>query len=168
MNEKVFWGMSYGLYVVSTWAQGKPTGCIANSVMQITAEPSTLAVSMNHDNFTNKCIEETGFFAVNILGESTEPLTIGNFGFFSGKDKNKFDTVPYKVICNLPIMENSCGYVVCKVIDKMETPTHTVFLGNAIDGDTLKSDKPMTYEYYHKVIKGKSPKNAPTYQKESY
>lgn len=24
----------------------------------------------------------------------------------------------------------------------------------------------MTYAYYHKVIKGKSPKNAPTYQEE--
>lgn len=25
---------------------------------------------------------------------------------------------------------------------------------------------PMTYEYYHNVIKGKAPKNAPTYQAE--
>ena len=29
--------------------------------------------------------------------------------------------------------------------------------------DVLKEENPMTYAYYHKVVKGKSPKNAPTY-----
>ena len=51
----------------------------------------------------------------------------------------------------------------CKVIDKMETSTHTVFLGEVIAADVLKEEDAMTYAYYHKVVKGKSPKNAPTY-----
>ena len=45
----------------------------------------------------------------------------------------------------------------------METATHTVFLGEAIDGDVAGSAPAMSYAYYHNVIKGKSPKNAPTY-----
>ena len=45
----------------------------------------------------------------------------------------------------------------------METSSHTVFLGEVVDADNLKSAPPMTYAYYHNVIKGKSPKNAPTY-----
>ena len=32
-----------------------------------------------------------------------------------------------------------------------------------MDADVLKKEEPMTYAYYHKVVKGKSPKNAPTY-----
>ena len=48
----------------------------------------------------------------------------------------------------------------------METNTHTVFLGEVIDGDSKGTDPAMTYAYYHKVIKGKSPKNAPTYLSE--
>ena len=59
-----------------------------------------------------------------------------------------------------------CEYLVCKVIDKMETNTHTVFLGEIIDCDMLNQETPMTYAYYHNIIKGKSPKNAPTYQPE--
>ena len=35
--------------------------------------------------------------------------------------------------------------------------------GVPIDQDVLKKADPMTYAYYHKVVKGKSPKNAPTY-----
>ena len=45
----------------------------------------------------------------------------------------------------------------------METSTHTVFLGEVIDGDIQSASPSMTYAYYHRVIKGKSPKNAPTY-----
>ena len=58
------------------------------------------------------------------------------------------------------------AYITCKVIDKMETATHTVFLGEVTDANILNSDTPMTYAYYHNVIKGKAPKNAPTYQGE--
>jgi rubredoxin len=49
----------------------------------------------------------------------------------------------------------------------METSTHTVFLGKVIDADVLKQEDAMTYAYYHKVVKGKSPKNAPTYIEET-
>ena len=63
----------------------------------------------------------------------------------------------------LPIVNDSCGYIVCRVIDQMETSTHTVFLGEVVDGDVNSADPAMTYAYYHKVVKGKSPKNAPTY-----
>ena len=48
----------------------------------------------------------------------------------------------------------------------METSTHTVFLGRVTDADVLKKDDAMTYAYYHNVIKGKSPKAAPTYIEE--
>lgn len=62
------------------------------------------------------------------------------------------------------MLNDVCGYVVCKVIDTMETSSHTVFLGEVIEGEVTGDGRtPMTYAYYHNVIKGKSPKNAPTY-----
>ena len=56
MNQSAFHKLSYGVYVVSTWDNGRPTGCTANSAMQITSTPATIAVSINHNNYTNKCI----------------------------------------------------------------------------------------------------------------
>ncbi len=84
MNKNVFHKLSYGVYVVSTWDDGRPTGCTANSAMQITSSPVTIAVSINHDNYTNHCINETGRFAVSILAEDSDPSIIGTFGFKSG------------------------------------------------------------------------------------
>ena len=67
MNTKAFRNLSYGVYVISSLDDGRCTGCIANSVMQITSSPATIAVSMNHDNFTNSCIADSGLFCPNSL-----------------------------------------------------------------------------------------------------
>lgn len=163
MNPNAFRKLSYGVYVISSWDEGRPTGCTANSVMQITSEPATVAVSINHDNYTNGCISRSGRFAVSVLSEASDPSIIGTFGFQSGKTVNKFDSVEYEQKANLPVVKDSCAWIVCEVIDRMETATHTVFLGKVVDADEQGAGEPMTYAYYHKVIRGKSPKNAPTY-----
>lgn len=163
MNSKVLRNLSYGVYIVSTIDGERPTGCTANSAMQITSSPATIAVSINHDNYTNHCIDASGLFAVSILAETSAPSLIGHFGFQSGRAVNKFDTVSFEMKSGVPIITDSCGYIVCKVINKMEASSHTVFLGEVIDGDVLLSAPAMTYAYYHNVIKGKSPKTAPTY-----
>ena len=163
MNRKALQQLSYGVYVISTWDNGRPVGCTANAAMQITSEPPTIAISINHDNYTNKCIEETGRFAISILGESSTPGIIGTFGFKSSREYNKFEEVQQLIKGFMPVVAESCAYITCEVIDKMETSTHTVFLGKILEADVLQEDNPMSYAYYHNVIKGKSPKNAPTY-----
>ncbi len=163
MNRNVFRNLSYGVYVISTLDGERHTGCVANSAMQITSSPASIAVSINHDNYTNSCIEKSGKFAVSILSESTDPGIIGTFGFQSGKNTDKFADVKYHVSGGIAVLDDCCGYLVCKVIGKLETATHTIFLGEALDGDTVGRTPAMTYAYYHNVVKGKSPKNAPTY-----
>ena len=58
MNKQAFRNLSYGVYIVSTMYQERPTGCTANSAMQVTSSPATIAVSINHDNYTNSCIDK--------------------------------------------------------------------------------------------------------------
>ena len=163
MNKNAFRSLSYGVYIISTLDGERATGCVANSVMQITSSPATIAVSMNHDNYTNSCIKKSGKFAISILTEQSDSELIGRFGFQSGKEVNKFDGIEAITKEEISVIPDACGYIVCKVIDQMETETHTVFLGEVLDADVLKNEEPMTYAYYHKVVKGKSPKNAPTY-----
>jgi len=163
MNQNAFQKLSYGVYVVSTWDEGRPTGCTANSAMQVTSEPATIAVSINHNNYTNLCIKNSGKFAISVLGEHSAPSIIGTFGFKSGRDNNKFEEVEHVIKGYMPVVADACAYITCEVVDQMETDTHTVFLGKVLDADIMKQDESMTYAYYHNVIKGKSPKNAPTY-----
>ena len=167
MNSNAFRSLSYGVYIVSTLDGNRPTGCTANSAMQITSDPATIAVSINHDNYTNGCMTATGKFALSILSEQSDPSIIGTFGFQSGKDIDKFESVSYELKKEIPVISDSCAYIVCEIIDRMETATHTIFLGKVVDADIMKPGDSMTYAYYHKVVKGKAPKNAPTYLPES-
>ena len=167
MDKKVLRNLSYGVYAVTSRDKDKNVGCIANSIMQVTSNPSVIAVSINHDNYTNKVIKENNKFGVSILKETTDAKIIGTFGFKSSKDNDKFDGINFKEISEIPVLENTCGYMVCKVIDTMETSTHTIFLGEVIEADDYSTENAMTYKYYHENLKGSSPKNAPTYEETS-
>jgi flavin reductase (DIM6/NTAB) family NADH-FMN oxidoreductase RutF len=163
MNNNVFKDLSYGVYIVSCKNGEKYTGCTVNSIMQITSNPPTIALSVNHQNYTHSCLEKEKYFSVSILSEKSNPLSIGTFGFRSGRDFDKFSVIPYEIIDELPVIKDSCGYLICKITDKIETETHTLFVASVLNGDLLNDNIPMTYSYYHNVIKGKSPKTAPTY-----
>ncbi len=163
MNNNVFRNLSYGVYIVSCEIDGRYTGCTVNSIMQITSDPPSIALSVNHENFTHECIGTTKKIAVSILAECSNPLSIGTFGFRSGRTFNKFDIIPYEIIDGLPVVKDACAYLICEIKDKIETSTHTLFIADVLNGDILNNNIPMTYSYYHNVIKGKSPKTAPTY-----
>ena len=163
MDPKAFHTLSYGVYVVSSWDNGRPTGCTANCAAQITSSPATVMVSINKDNYTNKCIADCGHFSLSVLSENSDPSIIGTFGFRSGRDTDKFENVAWQVRDALPVLSDSCAYIVCCVIGTMDTPTHTVFLGEVTGAEKTSENTPMTYAYYHNVIKGKTAKNAPTY-----
>ena len=90
---------------------------------------------------------------------------IGTFGFKSGTDIEKFEGINYKIgKTKVPIvLDNTLACIEAKMINRIDVGTHTIFIGRVEDAEILTEDKPMTYEYYHKVKGGFSPKNSPTY-----
>jgi len=165
MEKNVLKNLSYGMYVIGS-KDDRNVGCIANTVVQITSVPMTIAISINHNNYTNEVIKKTNKFSISILSEKSNPEIIGTFGYSSSKDIDKFEKFETKQLEGMPIITDACGNIVCKVIATMETNTHTIFLGEVIALENYTEDKPMTYKYYHEVLKGKSPQNAPTYIEE--
>lgn len=163
MDKNVFRSMTYGVYITTSTDDGRPVGCITNSNTQITSSPATVSVSVNHDNYTASCIEKSGMFAYTILSVESDPALIGRFGFASSRDTDKFAGLSVDWVQGMPAVVTGCGYVVCRVVGKMETSTHTVFLGEVMEAKAVSGEIPMSYSYYHQVIRGKSPKNAPTY-----
>lgn len=166
MDLTLLYKMSYGLYIVSSNSGDKQSGCIVNTVFQITAEPPSIAVSINKDNFTCKLIKESGRFVVSILTEDASTNLIGKFGFKSGRDIDKFKDVNYKIVSNgcLAVIEGSTVLIECEIVNQVDLFTHTLFLAKITNLEAINDGTPMTYNYYHKVRKGTASKNAPTYQ----
>ena len=90
INKNAFRNLSYGVYVVSTLDGERPTGCVANSAMQITSEPATIAVSINHDNYTNALLSTY---------KGTLRVAEGSYldGIYHGQSVKKFYNVNYTI-----------------------------------------------------------------------
>ena len=168
MDRKTMHKISYGLYVLCSKNKGKYNGQIANAVFQVTAEPPTIAISINKKNLTHEYIEKSKVFTMSILSVEAPLTFIGKFGFKSGRDIDKFKDTNYEIgKTKVPIVKDyTIGCIEGKVINKIDVGTHTVFIADIIDAVLFDKKEPMTYEYYHKVKGGYSPKTAPTYFKE--
>jgi flavin reductase (DIM6/NTAB) family NADH-FMN oxidoreductase RutF len=112
-------------------------------------------VSINKQNLTHEYIQESKVFIASILSKETPMEFIGNFGFKSGREVDKFKDTDYKVgVTGAPVvLENIIGYLEAKVINAIDAGTHTVFIGRVVDAEIIKDDEPMTYAYYHEIKK---------------
>ncbi len=175
MNPKALYKLGYGLYIVTSKLyivtskkEDKLNGQIANTVFQITSEPPTVAVSINKKNLTWEYIKDSGVFAVSVICQDAPLSFIGQFGFKSGRDVDKLSGVNYKLgQTKAPlVLDNATSYLEAKVTKDMDVGTHTIFVSEIVDGDVLNEKPCMTYEYYHQVKRGTTPKTAPSYVEE--
>lgn len=165
MDTTVLYDLSYGLYAIGVKDEERNCGCIANTVFQVSNEDLLIALSMSKNNYTNALIEKSKIFSVSILSEDSNPRIIQELGFKSGKNYNKWENLAYDELHDLPILKDDCaGYLICEKINEMDANTHTLFLAKVIDAIPGSSRKPMTYEFYHRILRGAAPKNAPTFQ----
>ena len=167
MNTKALHKISYGLYIVGARKEENLNAQTANTVVQISADPISIAVSINKQNLTHEYIRSGGHLAISVLEQETPLSMIGKFGFKSGRDTDKLSDTSYSLTDNgLPYLtENTLAYLEAKVITEMDASTHTIFLGQVSAAEVLKDGAPMTYSYYHQVKRGTTPSTAPTYQK---
>lgn len=169
MDLKALQKVSYGMYIVATRADGKNAGCIINTLMQVTSEePIYLVICLNRESYTLEAIRQSGQFAVSVLSERTDPRLIGVFGFSCSRNRDKFAMTEFEVEQGLPLIrKDMCANLLCRLTGIQDMGTHSLVCGQLTDAfDGEEGLAPMTYAYYHQVIKGKKPKSAPTYQGE--
>jgi ferric-chelate reductase [NAD(P)H] len=158
--------INYGLFIVSSInADKRLNGQIATVVFQVTCEPNRIATCLNKETLTHSYVKQSGVFSVSTLAQDADLKFIGHFGFKSGRDVYKFDNVRYDVLSTgAPIvLDHTVGGLDCRVDYTLDVGTHELFVGRVLDVKHINDKVPMTYDYYHRVVKGKTHKNAPTY-----
>ena len=136
----------------------KDNGCIANTVVQVGAQPTRIAISVQMGNLTREIIERTGKFNVNVLTENTPFETIRHFGMQSGRDVDKLaDFTSVERSCNglYYLTENVNAMFSCQVKEKFDLGSHMMFIGEVTESKVLGRAPSCTYAYYHKAIKPK-------------
>ena len=157
IEKEAMYALTYGLYMLTTTDGEKQNGCIVNTVSMITDNPKRITVFVNKANYSEELLRKTGIFNVSVLTESTPFDIFKQFGFVSGREKDKFEGGRYETSENglyyLPKHTNAV--LSGKVVAAYDYGTHTLFVAEVTEAKTLSKEKSVTYEYYQNNIKPK-------------
>lgn len=160
--------IQYGMYIITTKSADKINGQIATTLFQVTNEPIQVAVCLSKQTYTHELMLQSKIFGASILEQATPMQFIGTYGYRCGRNCDKFCSCRYVTdVTGVPLITDYALVILeASVNNIFDVGTHSIFVGELKSSKTIKEGIAMTYDYYHAVIKGKSPKNAPTYQKQ--
>lgn len=164
MDNKAFFDITYGVYIVTAKDGDKDNGCVTNTVIQVTDEPKRISVAISKEHYTHDMIMRTGKLNVSILDNEATFDTIKHWGFQSGLNVDKMVDIEFSRADNgIIYLTNGVNSVICgNVVDKVDMGTHTMFICEVSDAFVINEVPSMTYAYYQKNVK---PKPAPAKKK---
>ena len=131
MDKTAFFTMPSGLYVVSSAADGLRAGCVINTAVQVTSMPPRISVAVDKDNVTSGVIASAKAFALTVIDQTADMLYIGNFGFRTSSDYDKFAKYETReTALGMPyVPEHAAALFSCRLIDTVDVGTHLLFIG---------------------------------------
>ena len=167
IDKKAYQKMDYALCLLSAHADGKDSGCIINSFHQVTSSfPAKFTIAVNRENVTAAAVEQAGSFCVTLLAHDAPAALINDFGYRSGRVADKFS--PYEVrrdeVGNPYLTDSMVSRVSCRVIDRLEIGSYTLYVGQATEAEVFGSGEVLTLNAY--AARGKAvPPTATVYRK---
>ena len=149
MNRKAFSRINYGLFIVGAELDGKPQGCIVNSLHQVTSSmPFKFSLTVNKSNETFKAIEAKGSFAATVLAKDTPKDLINLFGYKSGRVVNKFDGfhVEWDGAGNPYVKDHALARFSCKVVEKLDLGTYMLYIAETTEAEVLGEGPALTVD----------------------
>ena len=155
MDKKAMYKLTYGLFILTAREGDKDNGCIVNTVTQVTTSPNRIIVAVNKSNYTHDMIVRTGIFNASVLSEESKFDTYKHWGFQSGADVDKVESIMYERAANgvIYIAEETNAFISAKVVSMTDLGTHTLFLADVTDAGVLSDQNSVTYSYYQQNIK---------------
>ncbi len=157
VDPKALFKIGYGLYVVTSNDGKKDNGLIVNTVSQLTDTPLRVVVNINKANYSHEVIKKTGILNVNCLNIETPFSTFQQFGFVSGRDKDKFEGEEVLRSENglRVLTKNINAFFSLKVDQYVDLGTHGMFICSVTESKTINHIETMTYNYYQANVKPK-------------
>ena len=157
-DPKAMYALSYGLFVLTARRGEQDNGCIINTVTQLTDSPKRISIAVNKANLTHDMILKTGVFNVSVLSNDAPFAMFQHYGFQSGRDVDKFADVQGMAratngVYYIPYCTSA--FLSAKVTQTVEFETHTLFIADVTEAQTLSNTPSMTYAYYFANVKPK-------------
>jgi len=157
MDQTALFTIPYGVYILTTEFEGKKNGCVINTLGQVTDEPVRVSFTVLKENLTHELVCKSNKCSLSILSKKASLDVIKKFGYVSGRETDKFKDMEYSVDeLNNPVLDKECvATICCRVTEKIDLGTHTLFICDVVDAKKLNNEKSMTYSDYRDIKSGK-------------
>lgn len=136
----------HGVYVISTRLGEKVNAMTAAWVGRASFEPPLITVAIGKTRYSHDMIQESGVFAVNVLG-ADNIATGKHFGLKSGRKTDKFAGVGYDTkTTGSPILRDCIAWMDCKAVSHHDAGDHTIFIGEVLEAGVLREASTLVYD----------------------
>ena len=161
MNTKALYNITYGVYFMSAQENGKDNACIINTAVQVANNPTRISIAAIKGNLTHDMILATGKCNLSPLSTDAPFSLFQHFGMQSGRSVDKFAD-----FSDVARSENGLYYLTkfataflsLNIVETHDLGSHTLFIGELVDGEVLEKAENCTYGYYQTVIKASAAK----------
>lgn len=137
--------ITYGLYVLTARSGGRVAASTVNWLSQASFNPPLVMVALKKGGSVHNLVEESGGFAVNILGSGQKDVAAAFFGptrveggLINGYE---FEEAPGT---GAPLIKAAPAWFECRVVGRVGKGDHTVFVGEVVGaGVRREGAKPL-------------------------
>jgi len=117
-----------GVTVITTEVAGDVHGMTANAFMSLSIEPKLVVISIGENAHMLEIIKTSQKYAVNILSENQQELSMN----FAGQIKEEKE-VSFDILGGQPVLNGALAQVTCEVVNEYVEGDHTLFIGKVTD-----------------------------------
>ena len=134
-----------GVAVVTASHNGVEHGMTVSSLTSVSAEPSSVSVSLNKSSHAHGLVINSSNFGVTILSDGQKKIS----DHFAGRTVGPEDRLSYleteSQVCKPSFIKGGLANLVCKVIQTVPTGMKTVFIAEVIVVQVKDKGRPLFY-----------------------
>jgi flavin reductase (DIM6/NTAB) family NADH-FMN oxidoreductase RutF len=122
------------MYVVTTQADGEPSGCLVGFATQASIHPARFIAGVSKANHTCRIAARSDFLAVHVVQRRRLDLA-RLFGGETGDEVNKFDRCSWHTGPEgMPILDDAAAWFVGKTLERIDLGDHVGYLLDPVAG----------------------------------
>ncbi|MGK7936230.1 MAG: flavin reductase family protein [Xenococcaceae cyanobacterium] len=137
----------HGLYICGVREGEEMNGFTVSWLMQSSFKPPLIVNCVKQGTGSHDIIQKTKVFAISFLEDGQKDLAAK---FFQPKSRvgNKFEDVEFYegAETGCPIIQDSLGYIECKVVGTVDEGDHTVYVSEVIGSGIHREGKQLLLE----------------------
>jgi flavin reductase (DIM6/NTAB) family NADH-FMN oxidoreductase RutF len=138
--NRLTWKIPNALALVGSAAGGERNGMTTSWITQLSMEPVLIGVGVDNDAVTHRLITASGAFSVNLWDRADTKV----FVKFSKPAVDDGSTLNGRAVhaatTGAPVFDDAAAWMDCAVRHTLDLGTHTLFVGEVVDGAIRDDD----------------------------